>query len=163
MAERMDKATFLESVRSERARWEATLVEVGEGRMEEPGAEGDWSVKDVIAHISWHEREMVEMLRQRSLEVGSNLWMLPLRKRNAAIFEQNRLRSLGDVLSESQEIFPQLMREAETLSEEDLNNPGRFVKMPGNWVPWKIIAENSYEHYLDHMKSIRAWLAQKGN
>jgi hypothetical protein len=162
MARQIDKSTFLEGLRVERARWEATLDEVGEGRMEEPGAEGSWNVKDVIAHISWHEREMIEMLRRRSLEASSDLWVRPLHERNASNFEQNRDRSLREVFAETRETFPQLVREAEALSDEELNDPGRFAGMPEDWVPWKLIAENSYEHYRDHDASLRSWLGQRG-
>jgi hypothetical protein len=159
----MDKATFLEALRNGRAAWEAALSEVGEGQMEESGAEGVWTVKDVIAHVAWFEREMVEMLRRRSLEASSDLWMRPAHERNAAIFEQNRDRSLQEVLAESRETFPELVREAEGLSDEELNDPGRFACMPEDWVPWKLIAENSYEHYRDHGASLRAWLDSKGS
>jgi len=35
--------------------------EVGKPRMTELGLPGGWSVKDVIAHITWYERKMVGM------------------------------------------------------------------------------------------------------
>ena len=153
----MDKTTFLDSLKTERARWDALLAQVGEARMTVPGAEGEWSVKDIIAHVSWFEREMVDLLRVHAL-VGSELWNLPQDRRNAAVFEQNRDRALHGVLGESQRVFPQLLELVEALSDEDLNDPGRFAGMPNDWLPWKIIADNTYTHYPDHGASIRAWL-----
>jgi hypothetical protein len=153
----MDKTSFLDSLKTERARWDALLAQVGEARMTVPGAEGEWSVKDIIAHVSWFEREMVDVLRAHAL-VGSELWNLPQDQRNTAVFEQNRDRALHDVLGESQRMFPQLLELVEALSDEDLNDPGRFAGMPNDWLPWKIIAGNTYTHYPDHGASIRAWL-----
>ncbi|TMC56864.1 MAG: ClbS/DfsB family four-helix bundle protein [Chloroflexota bacterium] len=64
----MDKATFIEGLRNERAGWEALLAQVGKERMLEPGAAGAWSVKDIIAHIMWGEREMIGVCYAQLLE-----------------------------------------------------------------------------------------------
>jgi len=153
----MDKTSFLDSLKTERAHWDALLAQVGEARMTMPGVEGEWAVKDIIAHVSWFEREMVDVLRAHAL-VGSELWNLPQDQRNAAVFEQNRDRALHDVLGESQRVFPQLLELVEALSDEELNDPGRFAGMPDDWLPWRIISGNTYRHYADHGASIRAWL-----
>lgn len=155
----MDKAELLNLVRTERANWEAALSEVGEGRMTEPGVDGDWSVKDIIAHITWSEREMVGMLQARAL-VGSDLWDLSNDERNAIVYQQNRDRALADVLAEAQDVYRQLMAALESLSDEDLNDPSRFADMPADWEPWRVIAGNTYLHYADHAGSIRVWLDQ---
>jgi hypothetical protein len=158
----MTRAIFLDSLRSGRAAWEALLAQIGADRLEQPGVEGDWSIKDIIAHVTWHEREMLGVLRARAL-VGSDLWNLPLDQRNAAIFEQNKDRALGDVLDESRQIFPRLLELAEGLSDEELNDPRRFSGMPEEWLPWDLVAGNAYAHYPDHIASIRAWLGRTEN
>jgi hypothetical protein len=153
----MTRATFLDSLRSGHADWEALLAQIDADGMVLPGVEGEWSVKDIIAHVTWHEREMLGVLRTRAL-VGSELWNLPLDQRNAAIYEQNKNRALNDVLEESQQIFPQLLELSESLTDEELNDPRRFSEMPEEWSPWGLIADNIYTHYADHIVSIRAWL-----
>ena len=155
----MDKSEFMSLIRTERQRWEELLARVPPERMETPGVTGDWSVKDLIAHISWHEREMVGLVRARAL-VGSELWNLPLNERNAEIFEQHRQLSLQDVLAEANRVFPEIMEELEKLSDEDLNDPARFPGMPPDWQPWSVIASNTYEHYQDHILELREWLSQ---
>jgi predicted DNA-binding transcriptional regulator YafY len=52
MEEPMTKEKLLEELRSSRQEWKALLAEVGEDRMTQPGAAGDWSVKDVAAHLN---------------------------------------------------------------------------------------------------------------
>ncbi len=156
MDAQIDKATLLDKVRSGRSRLEALLATFTGEHMAQPGAEGEWSIKDHLAHITWHEREVVNMLRARSLEegVGSDLWGLPLHERNRAIYDSNRDRSIEDVQAESQEVYAELSQLLEGLSEEDLTDPGRYKDMPGDWKPWRLIAENTYEHYYDHAEDI---------
>ncbi len=153
----MDKATFLGTLRTKRAEWETLLAEVGEARMTQPGAAGEWSVKDIIAHVAWGEREMVGVLQARAL-VGSDLWNLSTDERNAVVFEQNRHRSLQDVLTEEEQLYAELLSGLEAISDEDLNNPQRFRDMPPTWIPWQILSGNSFGHYAEHIPSIRAWL-----
>jgi len=153
----MQKFQLLETLRRERADWEALLTQVDPAHMTRPGVAGAWSVKDVIAHVSWHEREMIGVLRARAL-VGSELWNLATDERNAAIFEANRERALDDVLTEAGQVFGELRAALEAWPEEDLSDPSRFRDMPGDWIPWQLIAGNSFEHYQQHAPDLRAWL-----
>ena len=52
----MTKAEFLDRLRSGRAEWDALIAQIDEAQMTEPGVVGDWSVKDIIAHVTWSER-----------------------------------------------------------------------------------------------------------
>src|SRR5262249_54248648 len=103
----MEKAVFLANLDAERAGWDVELAEVERAHMSLPSAAGEWSVKDLIAHVTWFEREMVDLLRDRAL-AGSDLWMLPQDKRNAAIYAENRDRPLDDVLAEARRVYPGL-------------------------------------------------------
>jgi uncharacterized protein (TIGR03083 family) len=155
----MDKATFLEQLRSTRAEWEALLDEVGEARMAEPGANGVWSVKDVVAHVLWSEREMVGVCQQHAL-VGSELWQMTDDERNSIMVSLYRDHSVQDVLAEEKQVYTQLLAELQKLSDDDLNDPGKFRDMPANWVPWQVISGCSSGHYREHMPTIREWLAR---
>lgn len=153
----MDKATLLETLRVERARWESLLARVDEARMAEPGAIGAWSIKDMIAHITWYEEQALGILETRTL-AGSDLWDVGLEQRNAAIFDQNRDRPLPEVLSEAQQVYERLLAALEMLSDEDLVDSRRFANMPDDWKPWEVISSNSFEHYLQHTPDLRDWL-----
>ncbi len=155
----MDKAEFLRHVRADWQRWQAALDELGEARMTQPGVAGDWSVRDVIAHITWSEREMLGVLRQRAL-AGSELWRLDADQRNAAIYAQNRGRPLADVLQGAQAVHEQLVEALEELPEEHYGNPARFRDMPADWLPWRVLAGNTYEHYEHHLNDVRKWMEQ---
>ena len=157
----MDKATLLEEVQTAHDEWEGVLAEVGEARMTEPGVAGEWSVKDIIAHVTWFEREMVGVLRAHAL-VGSELWNLPQDEENAAIYAKNRERPLDDVLREARDVYAQLLEELRGMSDEAVNDPGQFRDMPADWIPWQVLAGNTYRHYRDHAATIREWLARGG-
>jgi uncharacterized protein (TIGR03083 family) len=153
----MNKSELLKDIRAEWAHWEALVDRIDEAQMTQPGVVGAWSVKDIIAHIAWFEREMVGMLQARAL-VGSDLWQHPVDQRNARIFEENRDRPLREVLAEAQQVHQRFLEELEVLAEDDLADPHRFPGMPEDWQPWKVIAENSNEHYRDHSRDLCTWL-----
>ena len=156
----MDKTTFINTLEQSRAEWEALLAQVDEEWMLQPGAAGKWSVKDVIAHVTWYEREMIPLMRMHML-ADSELWELSNEERNEIVYQQNRDRPLQEILHEGQQAYADLLEAAQALSDEDLNNPHRFKQMPEDWVPWQIFAGNSFEHYQDHVTSLRQWLAQR--
>ncbi len=151
----MNTVDFLSRVRETYAAYEASLSGLSETQLVEPRTCGEWSGKDVIAHVSWYEREMVGFLSQRAL-IGSNLWSLPLEGRNAAIRAANRERPLADVLVEASQVHKQLIDLLAGLSDDDLLDPGRFAEMPTDWIPWELIASNTCEHYPEHAHDLRS-------
>jgi uncharacterized damage-inducible protein DinB len=154
----MDKSTLIQSLQTGRIQWEALLAQIPEERMLEPGAEGTWSVKDTLAHVLWSEREVMEAFRARDFTGGSELWNLPLNERNQRVVEEQRGRPLQEIRDEERRVYLQLFEVVQTLDEEDLTDPRRFRGMPESWVPWQIIAGSTFQHYPEHMASLRAWL-----
>lgn len=125
--------------------------------MEEPALEGGWSVKDVVAHVTWSEREMVGVLRQMAL-VGSPLWALDQDARNAIVYAENRDRDLDEVLSEEQRVYGELLPLLEGVTDEDLVDGDRWERMLPDVPPWRIFAGSTFLHYDDHGAAIAAWL-----
>lgn len=165
----MSKARFLDILRSERARWEALLAERGVAAMERPGVAGDWSLKDVIAHVTAYERGLVEWLeaaRQGEVRVFADLDHPDVDYRNALILERSRNQTLEAVLAEAESVFERLMELASGLAEEDLLEPERtaWFVMP-RWKTeralWECIADDSYKHYRQHRADIGGWLARR--
>jgi hypothetical protein len=111
----------------------------------------------LIAHLTWHEREMVGLIEAHAL-VGSELWNLPTDERNVAIYEEFKELPLEQVLEESTQIYQQLIEVLPSLTDQDLTNPESFPNMPPDWQPWTIIAQNTYEHYQDHIDDLKRWM-----
>lgn len=158
----MDKSQLINTLRIERTAWDALLKEVGEERMIVPGIAGDWSVKDIVAHITAWQRRPVEWLAaaRRGDKPMPPPWSPDLAGDdpiNAWIFEANRNRPLKDVLAESRAVHDQMMKGLESISEQELNDGTRFSWLSGNPLA-DSIPGNSYEHYQHHAGDIHAWL-----
>lgn len=156
----MDKVTFISTLQETRAQWEASLSQMDEQRMLQPGIIGTWSVKDLLAHVSWYEREMVPVISHH-IFTGSEWWALPVDERNAMIYQLNRQRPLQEIVHEGRRSYTDLLEAVQSLSDEDLNDPGHFRDMPVDWVPWQIFAGNSSEHYMDHLSALQAWVTDR--
>ena len=150
------KAELLAGIRAAMADWDALIASIPRERMAEPGLPGGWSVKDVIAHVTWGKREGVGLIRARAL-VGSDLWRLSEDDRNAAVYEQNKDRPLDDVLAESKQVAADYLAALGSLTDDELNDPGHFAGMPATWRPWRTVYDP--HHYAHHAADIRAWLA----
>jgi hypothetical protein len=75
-------------------------------------------------------------------------------------YQQARDRPLADVQAESQQVFGRLLEMVEAHSEEFLTQPQQFEGVPEPMLVWKLLEGDGYEHYRDHMRSIRARLAR---
>jgi uncharacterized protein (TIGR03083 family) len=144
-----------ERVRADRADWETVLARVPRERLTEPGLPGGWSVKDVVAHMTWGMKEGVGMMRARGL-VGSDLWKLDDDGRNAIVVAESRARSLEDILADYRSTTADYTREIARLSDDELNDPARWPDMPADWRPWRIIYDPN--HYAHHARDLRDWL-----
>lgn len=147
---------------AERTRWYELLAEVGAARMEEPGVEGEWSVKELVAHLTFYERRVVET-GQKVLATGSftrpsdDLAAMSMDERNEAIAATARARPVADVLAEADQVFNQLRVMLAHVPQDLLNDPRR-LGMPDDVAPWMRVANNSYGHYRQHEQAIRDWL-----
>ena len=156
----MNKAEFLANLQRGRADWESMLSQIDAGLLTQPGVDGDYSVKDVIAHVTWYEREALGIVRSRSL-VGSPHWDLPTQdERNTAVYEEIRNLPAAQVLAESGTVYQQLYAALQTLTDDDLVDAAHFREMPPDWAPWEVLASNCYEHYAQHLPNLLAWLTQ---
>ncbi len=151
---------MLNTIHDARAEWDALLAKVPRERMTEPGVMGDWSIKDIVAHVTWSEREMVPVLRERRFR-GSDLWNLPVDERNQIVYEENRSRPLDEVLAESRDVFTALREALAALSDAELNEAGRIAEMPPGWTLAVVLPGNTFQHYLEHAAPIRTWLARE--
>jgi hypothetical protein len=148
-------AQMIQMVRADRAEWETVLARVPRERLTEPGLPGGWSVKDVLAHMSWGMHEGIGVMRAGRL-VGSNLWKLDDDGRNAIVVEQSRAHPLEEVLADYEMTSADYMRELVDLTDDQLNDPALWPEMPPDWRPWRIIYDP--KHYAHHARDLREWL-----
>jgi len=162
----MSKHELLDTIQHEAREWERFLSEVGEERMEQPGATGEWSFKDVVAHLSTWRSNTLERLQAARYDMTPSAHFWPagwdedtdLRKINNWIYEENHDRSLHDVLNESRQQFRELSEVVRGFSEEQLFDPDRFVWMEGK--PLSSLVSFSHFHE-EHEPALREWLEKQ--
>ena len=160
----MDKTTLLNTINTEYAHFESLIAPLSEAQLCSVPSEGEWSIKDIMAHVAaWEQicsRWLEEFLRgvtpQPSERVDSTS--------NERIYREHKDRSLAEVLELFRQSHQQFLHQVDlftqALSEEDLN-PHRFAWTEA-WPGYSlvaVIADNSYEHYQDHTQQIRRRLA----
>jgi hypothetical protein len=55
----MNKPELLNWLQENYQQWEVFLDQIGPMRMDQPGVKGDWSMKDIIAHLTGWNRWLV--------------------------------------------------------------------------------------------------------
>jgi hypothetical protein len=162
MDDQMTKARLLEILRAKRAAWDALLARVPAARMTEPGVAGEWSVKDIIAHLTHYTRwlgdRMHEQLRGESYNPNA-MDAMHWEERNPLVFAQNRDRPLAAILAEDKAAFQRLLAAVEAHSEAFLVEPQHFEGAPGPVRVWQMLRGDVYDHYGEHIPSIEHWLA----
>lgn len=153
------KQDVLTTLLFRRRDWDALIDKVDEVKMLQPGVCGKWSIKDLIAHVTWFEKEMVALFSNLTIS-GSPLWELDTDQRNERIFQENMFRSLDEVRQESFKVFAQLLTAIEQVDPVALLNPQEIVGMPEDWEPLQILAANSWGHYEVHSRHIRDFLSR---
>jgi hypothetical protein len=149
----MDKSQFLSEIFETHKQYEETIERLDDEQLLIPGTCGKWSVKDVIAHITWYERQMVVIL-ESCIFSGSDLWNLTNENRNEIIHAESHSLSLDIIRREAREVFKTMYDLLDTLSEDDLLKSEKFANMPRDWIPWEVIASNTCDHYPEHTRDI---------
>ena len=161
MNDHLTTAQLLDVMQAARSDWEALLSEAGDARLIEPGVEGDWSLKDIIAHLTYYETWAADSLlaiRRGEPRPPAEYKELELDDRNALIYERNRGKPLTEVLSESQVSYQRSLTAVQGMHDEDLHDPA-FTRVPdADWTIFDLLEGDTFEHYRDHIMSVRAWL-----
>src|SRR5215217_8860809 len=165
MTDQITKAKLLDELRAARADWDILLEEVGQERITQPGAAGDWSVKDMVAHLTSYSQRFIsasEAQFRGELPPRDGTESMDFETLNQHYYQLNKDRPLSEILAESEQVFKRLLEVIELHSEEFLIEPQQFpgAPVPGPLFIWKILEGDVYGHYREHMEMIREWLAR---
>jgi uncharacterized damage-inducible protein DinB len=149
----MTKTDFLLSLQNSRRQWHQVWRGIDLFGTSSPRKPGEMSLRDILFHVAWYEREMVNMLKLRTLD-GSAWWDLPVDERNVLIKTEGQTISLLQAWRVEEQAFTDLLAQLQTLTDEELEDAHCFKDMPADWVPWQVIASNTYEHYIEHFSGI---------
>ena len=153
----MNRDEILTALKDSRAKMEAALAGLTETQLVEPGALGEWSVKDLLSHLTAWEAEVVTRLAK--LKAGKKIQSIvpadsDIDSLNAKWYKENKGRDLDRVLADFRGVREQMIRQVESMTDKQLTQP----------LPWAqansitdLIAWNSYDHEPEHAAQIQEW------
>ena len=153
----LTKTELLQQIQSERRSLEDTLATLTPAQMLIPGVDGEWSVKDAMAHISAWERRMIHWTGSH---LAGKMPEIPLpwdvERMNSETYNQVKGKSLSAVQKEFSQSYNDSLGLLESLSEAQLQ-----VTFSDTWPMgplWTGIAANMNWHYKEHRSDIIKWL-----
>jgi hypothetical protein len=157
----MTKQELIQRIETDWTRLQTSLDGLSEEQLHLPGVVGEWSVKDILAHIAaWQSRLITAMFKaEKGFVPDTTSGGATVDKLNAQWYREMKDRSFDQVWEDLDASYHQILARLEKWSEKDLFDAKRFKWMQGE--PFeRYIAGDSYEHYVEHAEQIEAWRKQ---
>jgi hypothetical protein len=147
----MNRQQLLKQLDKAWAAFKESYAGLSDSQLTEPGVTGHWSVKDIIAHVTWWEEEALKHLPlilkggrplRYSVQYGG------IDAFNAQMTEQKRGLALADVLRQQEETHRRLIAYVHSAPEEQFMRETRFRRR---------LRLDTYSHYPKHAKAVREW------
>jgi hypothetical protein len=145
------KTELLESIRATRDQLNKKFSKLTPEQMVWPGSMGDWSVKDILAHlVDWEQR----LIRWYQAGLRGEIPHTPapgmtwrdLPKLNQKGYELHMHETLEDVFQQYQASYQQILTLIEGMTEREIFEAGRYAWTgDSSLLSW--IAANTSSHY----------------
>ncbi len=116
-----------------------------------PRVTGEWSTRDIIAHVTWWDEEALEhlpLIRGGGRPTRYSVKYGGINAFNALMTEQRRHLSLAQVLQQHADVHAQLLGYVTAAPEDLFTIETRFRRR---------LKLDTYGHYPIHAKAIREW------
>jgi len=153
----MDKQKLLKQLEKAWSAFKESYADLKDSQLVEPGVTGDWSVQDILAHVTTWEQEALEALplilqggrlpRYSVLYGGIDAF-------NALKSEQKRSLPLPEVLKQLDGTHRRLIDYLQSAPEEEFTRKTRFRRR---------LRLDTYSHYPIHERAIREWRERLAN
>lgn len=146
---RNSSRTVADLMRAEHARLESLQAEIPDEQFIQPGAFGEWSVKDMLAHITFWEQRLIAYLngaRESLIQPGEDE-QAGIDRVNASVFAANRDRPLADVRASFASSYQQTLALVESLGDDVLTDEELYG----------LIAGDTFGHYREHIEMLEDW------
>ncbi len=155
----MTKAELVEAIEKEWETLQAAIEGLSDEQMTRLAVTGQWTVKDLLAHIAmWESKTVTAMFKAEKGVTPSDLVESgpPVDALNAQFYREQKDRPLERVLEDSHAVHLALLNRVEAMPEKMLTDPKQFKWMKGEPLS-AMVAGDSFEHYREHAAEIRAW------
>ena len=147
----MNKQQLIHKLEQSWAAFKEAYAGLTEEQLTEPGVTGDWSVKDMLAHVSWWEEEALKYL-PKILEGGRpprySVLYGGIDAFNAQMTERRRMLTLSEAQKQLDETHGRLIEYLQSAPEEQFASETRFRRR---------LRLDTYSHYPIHTREIREW------
>ena len=152
----MNREQLLKKIDTPWAALRASYAGLSEAQLAQPGVTGDWSVIDILAHVSAWENEALthlpHILEGKRPPKYSDLYG-GIDAFNALKVRESRAVSPAEVLTRVEATHRQLVDYLESAPAEQLATETRFRRR---------IRLDTYSHYPIHTQAIQEWRKQQG-
>lgn len=138
-----DGASVAERMRAEHARLDALLASFSDEEIVQPERFGEWSAKDMLAHIMFWEQRLIAYVNgaKESLVQPDEDEQAAIDRINTEVLAANRDRPLAEVRAAFDASYQEALELAESMSAEDLADE----------VLYNLLAGDTFEHYREHI------------
>ena len=147
----MDRSQVLKKIDSAWSLLQESFAGLPDAKLAEPGVVGEWSVKDILAHVTAWEGEALKYL-PLILEGGRpprySVMYGGIDAFNARMTEQKQGLSLSEVFRQMAETHQQLIDYVQSAPEEQFARETRFRRR---------LRLDTYSHYPEHARMIQEW------
>jgi hypothetical protein len=155
----MKRTELLTQLIRVRGELQAILNDLSETHLLMPGAVGDWSVRDLLAHLTAWEVDMLTNIGKvkRGAKPGTTGWSkAAIERQNETWHGEMKDRPLHGVLADFDGARKQTLRVLEGLSDQE-------VAKPADWLQGRSLADYvasmTLEHEREHLEHLRHWRA----
>ena len=167
-----------------RREWDTILSQIDGQHLSEPGVEGFWSVKQIIAHVAGYEewtaaflndrlnpgagilaahdafwQEQLDVYRQDHPDFPSQMNETDDDQTNAVVVAFYDQYTAQEVLEREQQAYQKLLSAVQATPESQLIEPGTIGKKS----IMEILPDQAHGHYQGHLPAIQRWLAKEDN
>ncbi len=155
----MKLTEVLSKVEAGRKAWVDLLESVPVERRDEPGACGEWTLKDVLVHMNYWQAHLVTMLF--NVRQGGTVKTVnseeEVQENNRRWHEQGKDRLWELAWADSEGLHRQILRRVKEFNDEELNRSNLHPAL-GKKPLWQWIEQDTWGHEEEHAELIRQWL-----
>jgi len=163
MQAEIDKARLLDLLEAEYEFVHRTIDDLSGEIMLTDNVSGTWSIKDTVAHLTFWMKQVLRWFAQLEANRTPDFPEQGYTDEevdtiNDAQSAKDKDRSLDDVLADFHNTYHDVYRLIEGMSEDDLFHStfDGLIRDP----MWRHVVNNTYEHFHEHIKPVREWLAK---
>jgi hypothetical protein len=160
----VNRDELLRELAASREEFLAAVAGMDEAEMALAAVMDGWSAKDLFAHVTAWEAELLRAMAQGRAGKRPAYMSLSTAEedaRNEQWRKEFKKKPLAKVLEDYEAVRGQTIRQVEKLGDDELTDARRFVWTEGQALA-AIIADGTLEHDREHAAQIRQWRERRG-